>query len=458
MLAAQLDVTYELRQAVAQRRLDRVRAILSEISAEQARVVLDDLTVHEQAQLVELVGLDELRQLFPVSRPDDDLADVIASLDVDARRVLRLLRMLGPGLVTGASDDDPSGIATYSVAGAQLGVASLWTALFTFPLMAGVQYACAKIGYVSGMGLAGVLARRYPRLVVSLAVLTLLIANTINAGADLGAIGAALNLLVPGIPAVWWVAPVALLILALQLFGPYQLIARVFKWLTLALLAYVAVVFFIQPDWSDVLRATFIPTVSFDSGYVTTLVAILGTTISPYMFFWQTSLNIEEQVARGRIFLWQRLGASDAELRYAGWDVGIGMFLSNLVMYCIILAAAATLHTSGRADVRSAADVAEALRPLAGDFAAVLLAVGLVGTGFLAVPVLTGSGAYAVAEVMKWRYGLGSRLRRAARFYALITVATLAATAMNYLGINVIDALYWSSVINGVLAAPLLVL
>jgi NRAMP (natural resistance-associated macrophage protein)-like metal ion transporter len=458
VLAEQLEATSALRQAVAERHAERVRAILTQITADRAALVLDELTVHEQAELLELVGPDELQQLMPWSTPDDQVAEAVADLDRDPRRLLRLLRLLGPGLITGASDDDPSSIATYSVAGAQFGVATLWTALVTVPLMAGVQYACAKVGYVSGMGLAGVLARTYPRLIVTVTVVALLVANTINAGADLGAIAAAVNLLTPGIPSPWLVAPIALTILALQVLGPYRLIARVFKWLTLALLTYIATAFFIRPAWGDVVRATFIPDLRFDRDYILTLVAILGTTISPYMFFWQTSLNIEEQVARGRVFVWQRRRAADAELRYAAWDVGIGMFLSNVVMYFIILASAATLHAAGKTDVRTAADVADALRPLAGDFAALLLAVGLIGTGFLAVPVLTGSGAYAVAEAMRWRYGLGNRLRRAARFYALIVVSTVAAAGMNYLGINVIDALYWSSVINGVLAAPLLVL
>jgi NRAMP (natural resistance-associated macrophage protein)-like metal ion transporter len=420
-------------------------------------VVLDQLSVGEQADLVDLLGPDELLSLLPRSTPDNDVSSTAAELDLEPRQYLRLLRMLGPGLITGASDDDPSGIATYSVAGAQFGFATLWTALVTFPLLAAVQYACAKIGFATGMGLAGVLRQHYPRVLVYSAVLALLAANTINAGADLGAIGAAINLLIPSIPVPVLVAPVAVIILGLQVLGPYWLIARVFRWLTLTLATYIGVAFFVRPDWSEVLRTTLIPTISFDSSYITTLVAILGTTLSPYMFFWQTSHYNEEQVARGRIFLWQRLGASNAELRYARWDVGIGMFLSNVVMYFIILASAATLHAAGKTGVRTAADVAESLRPLAGDGASILLALGLIGTGVLAVPVLTGSSAYAVAEALKWHYGLGARLRRAARFYSVIVASTLAGTAFNYLGINIVDALVWSSVINGVLAPPLLV-
>jgi NRAMP (natural resistance-associated macrophage protein)-like metal ion transporter len=458
LLHEQPETAQALRRAVTERHVDQLRTILTQISPDQAMVVLDQLTVADQADLVELLGPDELLSLLPRSSSDDDVSATVADLERDPRQLVRVLRMLGPGLVTGASDDDPSGVATYSVGGAQFGFAMLWTAPLTLPLMVAVQYSCAKIGCTTGMGLAGVLRKYYPALIVYPAVGALLVANTITAGADLGAIAAALNLVFPAVSIGVLVAPIALAIVALQLFGPYWLIARVFKWLAVTLLAYVGVAFFIQPNWSDVLRNTFIPTVNFEGGHMTTLVAILGTTISPYMFFWQTSHYIEEQVARGRIFVWQRQGTSDAELRYGAFDVGIGMFLSNVVMYFIILASAATLHAAGKTDVRSAADVAEALRPLAGDGAAILLAIGLIGSGMLAVPVLIGSGAYALAEASRWRYGLGARLNRAPRFYAVIAVCTLAATAMNYLGINVIDALYWSSVLNGVLAAPLLIL
>jgi NRAMP (natural resistance-associated macrophage protein)-like metal ion transporter len=458
LVQERLDPAQALRAAIAERQLEAVRTILTRISSGEAMVVLDDLTVDEQADLVSLMGADALGELLPRSESDQEVTAAAAELDQQSLRILRLLSMLGPGLVTGASDDDPSGIATYSVGGAQLGFATLWTALLTFPMMAAVQYTCAKIGFVTGMGMAGVLRKYYPRRVVYLAIAVLLVANTINAGADLGAIAAAVNLVVPPLPIALLVAPIATIIVILELFGPYWLLARVFKWLTLTLIAYIAVAFFVRPNWSEVLFSTFVPTISFDRVYLTTLVAGLGTTISPYMFFWQTSHYIEEQVARGRIFVWQRVSASDAELKYAGWDVGIGMFLSNVVMYFIILASAATLHAAGNTDVRTAVDVADALRPLAGDRAALLLAVGVIGTGVLAVPVLIGSSAYAVAETARWRYGLGAKLARARRFYALIAVCTVAATAMNYLGINVIDALYWSSVINGVLAGPLLVL
>lgn len=259
----------------------------------------------------------------------------------------RFLKTLGPGLITGASDDDPSGIATYAVAGASLGYGTLWTALVTFPLMASVQYVCAKIGLVTGRGLAGVLRKHYPRALLYPAVFALVAANTLNAGADIGAIAAGLNLLVP-VPAVVLIVPVAVLILVLQVWGSYRLIVNTFKWLTLSLFAYIGSSFFARPDWGEVVRGTLVPTVHLDRTFVTTLVAILGTTISPYLFFWQASQEVEEEIARGRKRLWQRRGATDAELRYAAWDVNLGMFFSNLVMYFIILATAATLHREGK--------------------------------------------------------------------------------------------------------------
>src|SRR5256884_3530448 len=302
--------------------------------------------------------------------------------------VKRFFKLLGPGLITGASDDDPSGIGTYAVAGAAFGFATLWTALFTWPLMASVQLTCARIGMVSGMGLAAVLRRHYARNLLYLTVSGLVIANTINAGADIGAIAAAINLLVP-VPIAMLVVPIALIILALQIWGSYRLIARTFKWLVLALFAYVGSAFFARPDWLAVMKATFIPRLSFDAAFLATLVAIFGTTISPYLFFWQADQEVEEEISFGRVTRAQRGGASDAELKYARWDVRLGMILSNLVMYFIILATAATLFKTGKTNIQSATDAAEALRPLAHGAASLMLAVGLICRGFFAVPVLT---------------------------------------------------------------------
>jgi NRAMP (natural resistance-associated macrophage protein)-like metal ion transporter len=374
-----------------------------------------------------------------------------------ANPIVRFLKLLGPGFITGASDDDPSGIGTYAVAGASLGFATLWTALLSFPLMFSVQYICAKIGLVSGRGLAGALREVFPRWLLYIALGILIIANTINAGTDIGAIAAAINLLIP-IPILWLIVPIALVILAMQIWGSYRLISRIFKWLALALVAYIGSALFAHPHFGEVLRNTFIPTFRLTSAFIATFVAILGTTISPYLFFWQADEEVEEQISRGRKRLWQRRGASDSELRYAGWDVGIGMFFSQLVMYFIILSTAATLFTSGHTNIQSATDAAQALRPLAGNAASVLLAVGLIGSGFLAVPILTGSGAYAVAETFGWRHGLDERLGRAKEFYLIIIASTLVGMLINFVGINPIQALFWTAVLNGVLAPPLLVL
>jgi NRAMP (natural resistance-associated macrophage protein)-like metal ion transporter len=364
--------------------------------------------------------------------------------------------MLGPGLITGASDDDPSGIGTYAVAGASLGYAPLWTALVTFPLMAAVQYICAKVGLVTGLGLAGVLRQHYPRALLYPVVLALLAANTINAGVDLGAIAAALNLFIP-VPVAVLVVPVTLLILMVQVWGSYRLIAHTFKWLTLALFAYVGAALFARPDPLAVLRGTLVPDLRLDATYLATLVALLGTTISPYLFFWQASQAVEEEKARGRKKLWQRCSASDAELRYAAWDVNVGMFFSNVVMYFIILASAATLHQhEPPLRVESAADAALALRPLAGGWAQLLFALGLVGSGFLAVPVLTTASAYALCEAFHWKQGLNQKPHRARAFYVVIVASTLVGMLINFAGVNPVDALFWTAVLNGCLAPPLL--
>ena len=373
-----------------------------------------------------------------------------------AGAVRRALAVIGPGFVTGASDDDPSGIGTYASVGASLGFGALWLAPATLPLMAAVQVVCARIGLVTGMGLAGVLRRSYPRWVLYPAVGTLLVANTINAGVDIGAIAAGIHLLVP-VPVGAMIAPVGLGIVALQVWGSYRLIERTFKWLTLALLAYIGSAFFARPDWGAVLRGTLVPTVSADPAFLTALVAVLGTTISPYLFFWQASTEVEEAAA-GRPEAGPRPEATDAQLRAAAWDVDLGMVFSNVVMYFIILATAATLHASGQTTVATATEAAQALEPLAGRGAEALLALGLVGSGLLAVPVLTGASAYAVAEARGWRHSLSERPRDAKPFYAVIVGSTLLGMLVNVVGIDPITALYWTAVLNGLLAPPLLAL
>ena len=394
---------------------------------------------------------------IPHSRPSSGAGGRAADVASERNPLKRVAKLLGPGFITGASDDDPSGIGTYAVAGASLGLQTLWTALLTFPLMAAVQNICARIGMVSGQGLAGVLRGHYPRAILYGSVLLLFGANTINVGADLGAIADAVHS-VTGVQALWLIVPVAAGVVALQIFGSYRLIASIFKWLTLALLAYVIDVFIVHPDLMATLRATVVPTFSLDPAYVTTIVAILGTTISPYLFFWQSSQEVEEEVEIGRKTRSARRGASSAELRHSALDTTIGMGFSNLVMYFIILATAITLFKAGKTDIKSAADAAQALKPLVGDFAGILFAVGMIGAGLLAIPILSGSAAYAIAEAFGWEYGLDTDWTRAKPFYGVIVVATALGVAMNFIGLNPIDALFYTAVLNGIVAPPLLVL
>jgi NRAMP (natural resistance-associated macrophage protein)-like metal ion transporter len=386
--------------------------------------------------------------------PQESIAE---ALDKEKNPIKRFFKILGPGLITGAADDDPSGIGTYATAGASLGFSILWTALFTLPMMITIQYICARIGMVSGMGLAGVLKKHYSRKLLYPAVAALVIANTINAGTDIGAVAAAINMFLP-VPIFVLVLPIAALIVLVQLFGSYRLIANTFKWLTLALFAYIAAAFFARPDFGEVLQATFIPTLRWDVTFLSTLVAILGTTISPYLFFWQASQEVEEEISMGRKKLWQRVGATRSELRYAAWDVNIGMFMGDMVFYFIILTTAATLHKAGVTDIQSATQAADALRPFAGDGARILFAFGLIGSGLLAIPILTGSAVYALSEAFGWNSGLDSKPPQAREFYLAIGAATLVGTLINFLGINPIKALFWTAVINGFLAPPLLVL
>lgn len=369
----------------------------------------------------------------------------------------RFLELLGPGLITGASDDDPSGIGTYTSAGAAFGFATLWTAILTLPLMAVVQYICAKVGMVSGMGLAGVLRENYSRKLLYPALCGLIIANTINAGTDIGAIAAALNLFVP-VPIKAMIVPIALIIVVLQIWGSYRLISRIFKWLTLSLFAYIGAAFLAKPHWGEVLRATFIPQLRFDGQYLLTLVAILGTTISPYLFFWEASQEVEEEVSMGRTTLRERKGATYAELRRAAWDTNIGMLFCNLVFYFVILASAATLHASGKTHIQSAEEAARALEPVAGSAAALLFSLGIIGAGLLAVPVLTGSSAYAVAETFGWNCSLHAKPKDAKHFYVIIALSTLIGILIDFVGINPISALFWTAVINGLVSPPLLVI
>jgi NRAMP (natural resistance-associated macrophage protein)-like metal ion transporter len=386
-------------------------------------------------------------------RPVDPKA---AGLRSQKNPLRRLGKDLGPGLITGASDDDPSGIGTYSQAGAQHGFATLWMPIAMLPMVTAVQYMCAKIGMVTGRGLAGVLREHYRRALYP-AVIALVVANTLNAGADIGAIAAAINLLVP-VSARALIVPISLGIVVLQVLGSYHLIERVFKWLALALLAYVGAALLSRPNVGAVLAGTLIPTIRLDPKYIGIVVAILGTTISPYLFFWQASQEVEEEIDMGRVDLRQREGASRFELKYAMWDTLAGMSLAVVVAYAIILATGATLFAAGNTNITSATEAAQALRPLAGNASEFLLAVGLIGAGVLGVPILTGAAAYGVAEAFGWRSGLNRKISGAPQFYIVIIAATFVAMAINFVGIPPITALVLSAVLNGLVAPPLLVL
>ena len=373
------------------------------------------------------------------------------------RPVGRFFRNLGPGLITGAADDDPSGIATYSVTGAAFGYSTLWTALFSFPLMAAVQLMCARLGMVTGRGLAAVIRRHCPRWVLWGACALLTIANLINIGADLGGMSEA-TAMVTGVAPMIWPPVYAAAIVLLLIWVSYRWIARVFKWLTLVLFAYVIAAWLAHPDWSAVLHSTFRPHFAFSRAYLAVLVAILGTSISPYLFFWQADEEVEEERAKGRKTVAQRQGATPEELRAARNDVMAGMGFSNLIMYFIIMTTAATLHARGITGVSTARQAAEALRPIAGDAAYLLFTLGIVGTGMLAVPVLAGSCAYAIAEAMAWAASLEETPRVALKFYLVLTVAVLLGMWLDYLGIDAVKMLFWSAIVNGVLAPPLVFL
>ena len=368
----------------------------------------------------------------------------------------RFLASLGPGVITGAADDDPSGVATYSIAGAQLGTAMLWTAFVTWPMMGAVQFMCARIGMVTGAGLAGALRKKFPKPLLIAASLALLIANTVNIGADLSGMADAAQMLTSIDSHIYVVVFGLAIAVATVLFRYYQ-IANILKWLALTLFAYVATAFLIGPDWRSVAYATFIP--SWPSGHAAwaTLVAILGTTISPYLFFWQASQEVEEEKAMGRRMLRQRQGATDKEIVTRKLDVGTGTFFSNLVMYFIILATALTLNKHGITQIETSKQAAEALLPLAGKFAYLLYTVGLIGVGFLAVPTLAGSAAYAFAETFHWQQGLDQKLRQARAFYAVVILSTLAGIGLDFANVNPVKALFWTAVINGLLAPFLLV-
>lgn len=371
-------------------------------------------------------------------------------------KLRRVLRALGPGVTTGAADDDPSGVATYSMVGAQFGTSFLWSALLTWPLMGCVQMMCARVGMVTGMGLAGAMRQKFPRWVVGAISLALLIANTINIASDLSGMADAAEMLGAGSSRIYvWIFGVGICMLTIWL--RYHQIASVLKWLAVALFAYVITAFLVHPQWASVLRDGLIPQIPHGKEGWAALVAILGTTISPYLFFWQAGQEVEEEKAMGRRLLIHRVGATSREIADRRIDVGIGTFFSNLVMFFIILTTAVTLHQHGVTTISTTKDAAEALRPLAGDYAYSLYTLGIVGTGLLAIPTLAGSAAYAFAETFDWTYGLNEKLRNAVSFYAVFAIATLAGVGLDFFDVDPIKALYWTAILNGVLAPFLLV-
>jgi NRAMP (natural resistance-associated macrophage protein)-like metal ion transporter len=367
-------------------------------------------------------------------------------------------KKLGPGLITGAADDDPSGIATYSQVGAGFGHSMLWTTFLTFPLMVGIQIVSARIGRVTGNGLAANIREHYSPWILHGLVGLLVIANTINIAADIGAMAAALKLLIGG-PAHLYGVAFAVVSLVLQVFIPFPRYAPILKLLTLSLFAYVATGFAVEVPWGNVFHSIIAPSVSFETDYVVAVVAVFGTTISPYLFFWQASQEVEEQRAsKGEKPLKDAPEQALSHLQRIKMDTYIGMGFSNLIAFFIMLTAAVTLHQHGVRDIQTSAQAAEALRPIAGEYAFLLFSAGIVGTGLLAVPVLAGSAAYAVAESFRWRIGLGRRLLEARGFYMILIVATLLGVMLNFTSIDPIKALFWSAVINGVIAVPIMVI
>ena len=374
------------------------------------------------------------------------------------RSRLRALQWLGPGLITGASDDDPSGIATYSQVGAQFGYAMSWVMLFSFPLMAAIQEICARIGRVTGEGIAGNLRRYYPAWLLRATVGLLLVANVINLGADLGAMGDALYLVLGGAPKLLYVVLFGALCVGLEIFMRYRNYVNLLKWSTIALFSYFITAMVVDVPWLQVVHDTFIPSISLETKYIVSIVAVMGTTISPYLFFWQSSQEAEDQRVDPRAHpLVDAPRQAPAEIRRIRIDTYLGMGVSNLVAFFIMVTTAATLNTHGITDIETSAQAAEALRPIAGEFAFLVFALGIIGTGLLAVPVLAGSAAYAVGEALQWPIGLARLPKEARAFYGTIGVATAIGVAINFVGIDPIKALFWTAVLNGVIAAPLMV-
>ena len=378
-------------------------------------------------------------------------------------KLKKLLRILGPGFISGASDDDPSGIATYSQTGAQFGFGQLWVALFSFPFMVVIQEMCGRIGMVSAKGLSGVIKEHYSKKILYFAVTLLAIANVINIGADLGAMASAGQLII-GIPFIFWLVGIAILIVILEIAVTYKVYAKFLKYMALTLFAYIITAFIIKVDWSKVLYSTLVPSFSTSKDYLLNIVAILGTTISPYLFFWQTNQEVEEGHEKNKLGL-KAVGTAKGipdvkkvDVRDMKIDTNVGMLFSNIVMFFIIVTTASTLKINGITHIDTATQAAQALKPLAGNFASLLFAMGIIGTGLLAVPILAGSAAYAISEVFHWKEGLNKKIKRAPEFYGVIIVAVVIGIIINFLPIKPFQMLYYTAIINGIAAPPLMVL
>lgn len=371
-------------------------------------------------------------------------------------KIKNFLKKFGPGFVTGASDDDPSGIATYTQAGAGFGFGQLWTAVFMFPMMLGIQEMAARIGMMAGKGLTAVVRQRMPKTILYIFVGLILVANTINIGADLGAMADVTRILAPQIPFAVYAIGFTVLILLLEIFITYKTYAKILKWFALSLFSYVLVLFLVTTNWGELAMRAFIPHMELTRDFVLGLVALLGTTISPYLFIWQSNEEVEEEIVQGRTTIEARRGINGPELHEMRQDTIIGMSFSQIITFCIIASAASAFFSHGITDIQSAAQAAQALEPLAGRFATYVFAFGVIGTGLLAVPVLSASASYALSEAFGWKEGLYKKFKQAHGFYGVITVSTLIGLTINFIGINPIKALIYAAIINGLVTPPLI--
>ncbi len=391
----------------------------------------------------------------------EEIATPLTNQESDKETFLKegekYIKKLGPGLVTGAADDDPSGITTYSQAGAQYGTGLIWLSAWIYPLVATVQEMCARIALVTGRGLASNIKRNYSRKVLYISTILLFFANTLNIGADLGAMAKAIQLVIPNSSFVFLVIFVGLFGLSLEVFVPYRKYSKYLKWLVLAVFSYIITGLIIHMDWSQLLRDGLIPQITFSKTQILLITGILGTTISPYLFFWQTSQEIEEDISNGKTTIHSRIGTNHSEIKEMRFDIWVGMFLSNLVMFFIIAVCANTLFVNGITDIKTASDAALALRPLAGNWATLLFAIGIIGTGLLAIPVLAGSTAYAISESFGWKEGLSRKWKTAHAFYGVIALSIVIGILLNFFGVDPIKALIYSAIANGIVAPVILV-